>query len=265
MTPADQAHAPRIVQGDCIEAMRDMPAASVDACVTSPPYNIGVRYSNHDDRMSRHAYLSWMDAVGAEVARLLKPDGSLFLVLGNTGPDPWIASDVAREYARSLTLQNPIAWVKSATVGGNTIGHFKPKRGQAYLNNTYETVYHFTKGGRTAIDRLAIGVPFKDKSNIARWGHAADRRCAGNVWVIPYETVRSKAQKFHHPAGFPLALADRCIAMAGRPGGLVLDPFMGAGTTLLAATLRGCASIGIDKSPEYCAAARERLEAQAAG
>ena len=60
-----------------------------------------------------------------------------------------------------------------------------------YLNHTHEHVFHFTKEGAVPLDRLAVGVPFKDKSNIARWGHARDRRCAGDVWFIPYETIRS--------------------------------------------------------------------------
>src|SRR6185437_9118017 len=96
------------------------------------------------------------------------------------------------------------------------------------------------------IDRLAIGVPFKDKSNIARRGHAQDKRCAGNVWYIPYETVKSKAQKFNRPAGFPVELPERCIRLTGRDKGVVLDPFLGTGTTLVAAERLGWEGIGID-------------------
>jgi site-specific DNA-methyltransferase (adenine-specific) len=109
------------------------------------------------------------------------------------------------------------------------------------------------------LDRLAIGVPFKDKSNIARRGHAKDLRCRGNTWFIPYDTVQSKAAKFHHPSTFPVALPRWCIRLHGRQDALVLDPFMGTGTTVVAAELEGARSIGIDLDPAYVAIAHARL------
>ena len=109
------------------------------------------------------------------------------------------------------------------------------------------------------LDRLAVGVPFKDKSNIARRGHAQDLRCRGDTWFIPYPTVRSKAQKFSHPGTFPLDLPRWCIRLHGKPGAVVLDPFMGTGTTLVAAGLEGASGIGIELDPAYVATARARL------
>ena len=111
----------------------------------------------------------------------------------------------------------------------------------------------------TLINRLAVGVPFKDKSNIARWGHARDKRCAGNVWHIPYKTVRSKAQKFDHPAGFPVELPERCIKLHGIEGAVVLDPFLGAGSTLVAAERLDCEGIGIEVDCHYAQTAVTRL------
>ncbi|MEL6784730.1 MAG: site-specific DNA-methyltransferase, partial [Pseudomonadota bacterium] len=111
------------------------------------------------------------------------------------------------------------------------------------------------------IDRIGIGVPYKDKSNIARRGHSQDRRCAGNVWFLPYQTVHSKSQKFNHPAGFPEALPARCIAMHGGADLRVLDPFMGTGTTLIAAKNGGHSGIGIEIDPVYVETALQRLGA----
>ena len=120
-------------------------------------------------------------------------------------------------------------------------------------------------------------MPFKDKSNIARWGHAEDRRCGGDVWFIPYRTIRSKAQRDHHPSPFPVELAERCIKLHGRPTSLpetagdeaepalplVLDPFLGVGSSLLAAQRLGYRGIGIEIDASYAEAAawhlRERL------
>ena len=96
-----------------------------------------------------------------------------------------------------------------------------------------------------------------------------DRRCAGDVWFIPYRTIRSKSQRDHHPSPFPVELAERCIKLHGLPtkptaGDVtVLDPFLGVGSTLLAAQRLGCRGIGIEIDPSYADAAawhlRERL------
>lgn len=249
----------RIVLGDCLAELRSMPAAGVDVVVTSPPYNIGVGYRTYDDRRPRQDYLAWLGAVGREIARVLRNDGSLFLNIGGTNADPWIAADVAGAFRDSFVLQNQIAWVKSVSIGDDTVGHFKPITSRRYLNQNHETIFHFTKTGVVEIDRIAVGVPFKDKSNIARWGHRRDRRCAGNVWFIPYKTVRSKAQKFDHPAGFPLDLPKRCIRLHGSRASVVLDPFLGAGTTLIAAEQLGATGIGIEVDPAYAEAAASRL------
>ena len=112
------------------------------------------------------------------------------------------------------------------------------------------------------LDRLAIGVPYKDKSNIARRGHSRDLRCRGNTWFIPYETVQNRAAKFNHPGTFPVDLPRWCIRLHGKHPAVVLDPFMGTGTTLVAADREAARGIGIDIDPSYVAIARERLEAE---
>ncbi len=245
--------------GDCADELRRLDAGSIDVCVTSPPYNIGVAYGTHDDRMPKAAYLDWMGCVGAEIARVLRDDGALFLNVGSTNVDPWVAMEVAAQFRSVFTLQNQIVWVKSVSVGENTFGHFKPINSARFLNNNHESVFHFTKSGRTTIDRLAVGVPFKHKSNISRWGHARDRRCAGNVWFLPYKTVQSRTEKFDHPAGFPVSLPERCIRLHGKADAVVLDPFMGTGTTLVAAEKLGCSGVGVDVDRAYAECAARRL------
>jgi site-specific DNA-methyltransferase (adenine-specific) len=259
-----QAGRQRITLGDCLAELAHLPAGSVDVCVTSPPYNIGVAYNSHDDRMPRDGYLAWMTQVGRAIGRVLGPSGSFFLNVGSTNVDPWLAFDVARAFDGIFALQNHIVWVKSVSVGQDTFGHFKPISSKRFLNNNHESVFHFTKSGHTVVDRLSIGVPFKDKSNIARWGHEQDRRCGGNVWFMPYKTVRSKAQKFDHPSGFPIELPLRCIQMHGKQGAVVLDPFMGAGTTLVAAERLGASGIGIEMDRIYAETAVARVEAEVA-
>jgi site-specific DNA-methyltransferase (adenine-specific) len=272
-TSSLQCHAERrnavghqtIIQGDCLAELRTLPPGSVDVVVTSPPYNIGVPYRSYEDRRPREDYLDWLAEIGAELHRVMRDDASFFLNVGSTNSDPWVAMDVATAFRRTFTLQNHIVWVKSISIGDDTFGHFKPMTSPRYLNHTHEAIFHFTKNGAVPIDRLGIGVPFKDKSNIARRGHKADKRCAGNVRFIPYETVKSRSQKFDHPAGFPVGLPERCILLHGRKGATVLDPFAGTGTTLVAAERLGCSGIGIEIDPAYACTAVERIRMELPG
>jgi site-specific DNA-methyltransferase (adenine-specific) len=107
-------------------------------------------------------------------------------------------------------LQNTIHWIKSIAVEDRkgdlkSHGHFKPINSKRFLNDCHEWVFHFTKTGRVELDRLAIGVPYQDKSNIARWSHTSgsDLRCRGNTWFIPYETIQSREKNDHTLRHFP--------------------------------------------------------------
>lgn len=248
-----------ILHGDCLHHLRATPADSIDVVVTSPPYNIGVAYRSYRDRRPRASYLAWLAEIGRELHRVMRAQASFFLNVGSTGADPWIAQDVAAAFRDIFVLQNHIVWVKSVSIGDDTVGHFKPISSRRYLNQNHEAIFHFTRSGAVPLDRVAVGVPFKDKSNIARWGHKADRRCAGNVWFLPYDTVKSRAQKFDHPAGFPVSLPERCIRLHGQEAATVLDPFLGAGTTLVAAQRLGCDGIGIELDRAYARTAAERV------
>lgn len=252
----------QIITDDCLTHLKTMDAQSIDSVITSPPYNIGIRYSTYEDRKPRDRYIQWLRDISIEIARVLKPDGAYFLNMGSTNIDPWIGIDVASALRDVFVLQNQIVWVKSISIGDDTVGHFKPISSKRFLNHNHEMIFHFTLDGKVPVDRLAIGVPFKDKTNIKRRKHDQDKRCAGNIWMIPYETVKSKAQKFNHPAGFPTALPERCIRMTGHAKGIVLDPFLGTGTTSVAAQRLGWDSIGIDVDPQYTETARQRLLAE---
>jgi site-specific DNA-methyltransferase (adenine-specific) len=250
-----------IIPGDCLEALVSrIEAASVDVIVTSPPYNLNVRYSLYDDAKTETDYLVWLLTVADGIKRVLKHDGSFFLNISGSSSKPWIPFEIIVELRKAgFSLQNHITWIKSITVEAESSGHFKPVSGKRFLHHNHEHIFHLTLDNDVQLDRLSIGTPFQDKTNIARRGHARDLRCRGNTWFIPYPTVRTKAQKFWHPGTFPVELPLWCIYLHGKPDAVVLDPFMGTGTTLVAAHFAGARGIGVDLDPAYITTACQRI------
>ncbi|WP_203414849.1 DNA-methyltransferase [Entomobacter blattae] len=250
----------RLVRGDCVPALKRLTSESVDVVVTSPPYNIGLSYFTYDDRKEEGAYLAWMQEVCAQIKRVLRPDGSFFLNVSGSSSSPWLPFELAVRLRGLFCLQNHISWVKSISIGEDTFGHFKPINSARFLHHNHEHLFHFTLDGQKSLDRLGVGVPYKDKSNIRRRHHDVDRRCRGDVWFIPYKTVRSKSQKYNHPGTFPLELPQTCIRLHGVKNPVVLDPFAGTGTTLIATHYEGGEGIGIEIDSAYVTIARQRLE-----
>ena len=248
-----------LYRGDCLRVMEQLPAQSVDVVVTSPPYNIGLAYRSYGDRRAERDYLDWMLEVASGIRRVMRPDASFFLNITGSSAMPWLPFELIVRLRSLFRLQNHITWVKSISIGNETVGHFKPINSARFLHRNHEHVFHLTQDGAVPLKRLAVGVPFKDKTNIARRGHAQDLRCRGDSWFIPYETVRNRSQKFDHPGTFPIMLPRMCVRLHGKPSPVVLDPFMGTGTTLLAAEQEGARGIGIDLDPGYVCIARNRL------
>ena len=246
--------------------MRSLPAESMNLIVTSPPYNIGLKYRGSTDK--RVDYLEWMHSVFVECHTALTDHGHFFLQVGGISKHPTIPYEVLTQaLAAKFILQNNFIWVKNVSLSEkaeDSHGQFKPVPGKRFVNNTFEHIFHLTKTGSEDIDRLAVGVPLKWKSNINRFGHKQDKRCRGSVWFIPYDTIQSKADRHHHPAVFPIALPEMCIRLSGVPlNSLVVDPFMGTGTTLVACERLGMRGVGFDTVWEYCQIAEARLKANA--
>ncbi len=259
---------------DCLEGMKTLlNPEEVDVIVTSPPYNIGVKYNKYDDTIPREKYLEWMEEVAKECKRVLKRSGSFFLNIGHKPTDLWVPWEVAFRMRKYFTLQNVITWVKSIAIqkedvgkypnikGDITVGHYKPIGGERFLNDCFEYIFHFTKSGNVKLDRLAIGVPYQDKSNIGRWKSATkDLRCRGTTWFIPYETIKYKDKERPHPSTFPPKLPMMCIELHGlNKTSLVLDPFMGIGNTAIACMRLGVNYIGFEIDETYVKIAEQRI------
>lgn len=259
--------------GDCMEGLARLEPASVDVVVTSPPYNVGVGYGKFDDSARRGDFLEWLACWAGEVRRVLKPEGSLFLNAGSVPANPLLPHQIALRFSEILVLQNTLHWIKSITVEtreGEQIsaGHFKPIQSGRFVTDCHEYVFHFTREGKVPVDRLAVGVPYADKSNITRWkSTGCDRRCRGNNWFVPYPTIHFRDKNRPHPATFPVSLAAMCLRLHGVGGqSVVLDPFVGIGHAALAALECGAGRfIGFDIDRDYLEEARARLEERGAG
>ena len=264
----------RIFNEDCVTGIPlRLQAGTIDVVVTSPPYNVGTTYSKYDDTISRSDYVKWMGEWGKVIHDALSDQGSLFLNIGGKPTDPWGPFEVLMELRNYFALQNVIHWVKSIAIRKEdvgrypgitenvSVGHYKPINSSRYVHSCHEYIFHLTKTGDVELDRLAIGVEYQDKSNLARWnGAKQDRRCRGNTWFVPYKTIRSRDKQRPHPATFPIQIPKMCIQVHGIDrAAQVLDPFLGIGNTALACVQLGLNFVGFETDPDYSSQANEAI------
>lgn len=202
---------------DCVEGMSEqVQPNSVSVVVTSPPYNLGIKYSNYDDTISRVDYLEWIGKWAGVVKGVLADDGSLFLNIGGKPTDPTVPFLVLQKMLeQGFVLQNVIHWIKSIAIQkqdvGNypnivddvSVGHYKPINSPRFLNDNHEYVFHLTQHGDVKLDRLAVGVPYQDKTNVARWkGAKDDVRCRGNTCLSPTRRLTAVTRIARTPLRF---------------------------------------------------------------
>jgi site-specific DNA-methyltransferase (adenine-specific) len=265
-----------VIQGDCRTIMREMPPGSVKVIIFSPPYNLGKDYgASYDDDRALEEYLQEQCEVARAIARVLDPQGHLFLNVGWNSGCPMRGIEVMLEYAKHLRLQNTFFWIKSIAPDGRGLpehlrdamherqmGHLLPSTSRYFATQTVEYVWHFSPEGRSPIDVDApgVGVGYVYPDQPARFGHNRKLHCRGLAVHIPYKTIQSRSDRDYHPSPFPVDLPLYFLRLAAcQPSDLVLDPFMGTGATLVAAQQLGLDAIGVDLNPDYCQAARRRL------
>jgi len=264
----------RLYQGDCLDVLSGFEADSVGVTITSPPYNLGIKYRSYEDDLPRGEYLAWTDRWVRGVRRVSDDRASFFLNVGAKPTDPWIPLEVAQVARHHFKLQNTIHWVKSIAIdreqaGASSglerdvaVGHYKPINSERFVNDCHEYIFHFSPGGRTPLDRRAVGVPYQDPSNIKRWASAGNGlRCRGNTWFVPYETIQSRDRDRPHPASFPPKVPEQCLRLHGlERTGVVLDPFLGLGNTGVAAVRLGLDFVGIELDAHYLREAVARIK-----
>ncbi|MGH9170985.1 MAG: DNA methyltransferase [Acidimicrobiales bacterium] len=246
---------------------RDMAAVAdgtVALVVTSPPYFAGKQYEEELDRegipSSYIEYLELLRDVFTECKRTLEPGGRIAVNVANLGRRPYrsLSSDVIRilQDDLHLLLRGELIWRKAEGASGSCAwGSFK-KAANPVLRDVTERVVVASKGrfdrALPAAERRARGLPYQSTLSTDEFMSATL-----DVWDIPPESAR----RVGHPAPFPVELPERLIHLYTYAGDLVLDPFMGAGATLVAAAKLGRRYVGYDLDATYAEVARQRVAA----
>jgi site-specific DNA-methyltransferase (adenine-specific) len=235
---------------------------SVALVVTSPPYFAGKQYEEELEREGVPAsyleYLEMLSDVFAECARKLEPGGRIAVNVANLGRKPYrsLSADVIRilEHDLGLLLRGELIWQKAEGASGSCAWGSYRSAANPVLRDITERVVVASKGrfdrARSAKQRAAAGLPHR--STIGTDDFLA---LTLDVWPIPAESAR----RVGHPAPFPVELPAQLIQLYTYADDLVLDPFMGSGSALVAAAQLGRRYVGYDLDPEYVAIARGRV------
>ena len=251
----------RIFVGDS-RKMDEIPDNSVGLVVTSPPYFAGKAYEEALGEGHIPAdyveYLEMLTAVLGECHRVLEPGGRMVVNVANLGRRPFrsLACDVTTilQDELGLLLRGEVVWLKQRGSSGSCAwGSFKSATNPV-LRDTTERLIIASKGrfdrAVNPAKRIKRGLPAVSTMTSDEFMEATL-----DVWEIQPES----ATRVNHPAPFPVALAERCIEMYSFAGDLVLDPFMGSGTTGVAASQLGRSFVGFDTDEVYVARALERI------
>jgi adenine-specific DNA-methyltransferase len=250
--------------GDCRDLLRQLPNASARLVVTSPPYNLGKKYERRvllDDYLRRER-----EVIDLSIDKLM-PGGSICWQVGNhvmkgeVYPLDILLYPFFKE--RGLRLRNRVIW------------HFGHGLHTSHrFSGRHETILWFTKddeNGEYVFNLDPVRVPQKYPGKKYYKGPKRGEPSAnplgknpGDVWVIP-NVKHNHVEKTIHPCQFPVELVERLVLALTNPGELVLDPYMGVGSALAAAVMRGRRAAGAETVPEYVRIARARVAQAAAG
>jgi DNA modification methylase len=269
MTAEIDSFVGKIHHGNCVEGMKKVPDASVELVFADPPFNIGFEYDEYDDRLQAEHYLGWSSDWMREVFRILKPNGTFWLAIGD-------------EYAAELKLEAqkigflPRSWV----IWYYTFGvHCKHKFARSHAH-----LFYFVKDAKSfTFNRDSIAVPsarqlvYRDKRNNPK-GRLPDdtwilrpQDCDDgfnpdeDTWYFPRVAGTFKERAGFHGCQMPEQLLGRIIRACSDPGEIVMDPFSGSSTTLVVAKKLDRRFFGFELSQEYLDRGSGRLEMVSAG
>ncbi|MEM7143772.1 MAG: site-specific DNA-methyltransferase [Verrucomicrobiota bacterium] len=250
---------------DCLDYLGGVETGSVGLVVTSPPYNMGKAYER---RRSLERYVAEQERTIAECVRVLGARGSICWQVGNFVEGPGRGSEV---YPLDVVLY-PLFKKHGLTLKNRIVWHFEHGlHCSSRLSGRHETILWFVKSEDYVFDLDAIRVPakypnkkhFKGPNKGKLSGNPLGKN-PGDVWVIP-NVKANHVEKTGHPCQYPVELVERLVLALTEEGDVVLDPYAGVGSSLVAAVKRGREGRGCDLDAGYVATARERLAALEAG
>lgn len=237
-----------IICSDSLIALKDIDDECIDIVLTSPPYNYGMEYDEHNDNNKSEEYLEQIFNVFFECNRVLKYGGRLII---NIQPNykqyyPTHHKITQRMIEKGMIWRGEIIWLKNNLKKLTAWGSWKSPS-CPYLSYPFEFIEVFSKGSLKHIG---------DKENIDITKDEFIKYVNGH-WSMAPET---RMKEYGHPAMFPEELVERCLKLFSYKGDVVLDPFNGVGTTTFVANKLERRYIGIDISKSYCEIAKQRIK-----
>lgn len=241
----------RIFNGDVFKGLENIPPGSVDLIIADPPYGLGKDYGNDSDRKSPEEYLRWMEQWIEAVLPKLKETGSFYIFL------TWRHSPEIFSFIKTkMTMINEIIWDRRVpSMGGSTRS----------FSSVHDTIGLFVKDKGYYFNLDAVRIPYDAKTKKARtrsifvgakW---LEEGCnPKDLWQFT-RIHRQDPERENHPTQKPLEIISRMILASSPEGGLVLDPFMGSGTTAIACIRHKRNYTGFELNPEYCAMIAKRI------
>lgn len=240
---------------DCIEGMTALQKGAINLAITSPPYNIGKEY---ESAMEIEEYIGWCSTWLQQVARLIADNGAFWLNLGYTPisdrgkaiPIPYLLWDKV-----PMFLQQEVVWNYGAGVAGKRFFSPRNEKFLWYLKNSDSYTFNLDQ-----IRDPNVKYPNQKKNGKIKVNPIGKN--PSDVWEFPKVTSgagRASKERTPHPAQFPIAVIDRIILGCSNPNDLIMDPFLGSGTTAAVAIRRGRYCVGFEIRKDYCDIACERL------
>jgi len=236
----------QVICGDCVQVLAGIDSPFADLIFADPPFNIGYRYHSYKDRLKSDHYVAWTKEWMAACKRVLRPHGSFYIAIG----DEYAANVKLIADQLGLVMRNWIIWHYS----------FGQQLTRKFARAHTHILYFVNDPRHFVFNDLAIRVPSDRQLIYADKRANPLGRIPDDVWDgFPRVCGTFKARQRWHPCQMPQRLLERIIATSSNPGDCVLDPFLGSGTTAVAARLLGRRFVGIEICPQYAHRARIRL------
>ncbi len=234
-----------LICSDSVEWMQKQPSEIVDLIVADPPYNLGKKYGNDSDQKEIREYDAFMDAWVLEATRLLKPGGSMYVFMGFRH----ISKLYSRLEGNGLNFINWICWHYTQGIG-KTKG-FSPR---------HDDILVFSKGNKFTFNLDDVRIPQKYYRKVNNMRGANP----GDVWEFSHIHYCQENRQ-DHPTQKPEGLIERIVRASSNKGDLVLDPFLGSGTTARVCQQLERDCLGIEINPQYIKMAQDRLDQEFSG